>query len=347
MGSRVHSTRTGPMGEHIPTAVIGAGSWGTALACQLARRGVPTTIWAREPEVVASINDRHRNALFISDVDLPPSLRATGDLEAAVAGADIVVSAVPTQFLRATFTGVANAFGSVDAIVSVSKGIEVGTSLTPTGVLREVVGHPTNLIALSGPSFAAEVADGSPTAVVAAGHDHDLVQRVQELFSDERFRVYASDDIVSAELGGALKNVIAIATGIVDGLGYGRNTRAALITRGLAEITRLGVAMGGKPMTFSGLSGLGDLVLTCTGDLSRNRQVGLALGRGQTLEEILDEMDEVAEGVKTTAAAHQLAADAGVDMPITEQVYRVLYEGAEPRRSVVELMTRDLRDELD
>ena len=191
-----------------------------------------------------------------------------------MAGADIVVSAVPTQFVRSTFTGVADAFQSVDAIVSVSKGIEVGTSLTPTGVLGEVVGERTNLIALSGPSFAAEVAGGLPTAVVAAGHDRDLVERVQVLFSDERFRVYASDDIVSVELGGALKNVIAIATGIIDGLGYGRNTRAALITRGLAEITRLGVAMGGKPMTFAGLSGMGDLVLTCTGELSRNRQVG-------------------------------------------------------------------------
>jgi glycerol-3-phosphate dehydrogenase (NAD(P)+) len=297
--------------------------------------------------VVASINDHHRNALFLSDVDLPPSLRASGDLAAAIAGANIVVSAVPTQFLRTTFTSVADAFGPVDAIVSVSKGIEVGTSLTPTQVLGEVLRIPPDLIALSGPSFAAEVAVGSPTMVVAAGHDGDLVKRVQVLFSDERFRVYASDDIVSVELGGALKNVIAIATGIANGLGYGHNTRAALITRGLAEITRLGVAMGGKPLTFSGLSGMGDLVLTCSGDLSRNRQVGLALGRGQTIEQILEEMDEVAEGVKTTAAVHQLAADAGIEMPIAEQVYRVLYEGAAPRESIVALMTRKLRSELD
>ena len=334
------------MTAQTPTTVLGAGAWGTALACQLARCGVPTTVWAREPEVVESINREGRNALFLSDAALPDGLVATGELEQAVAQADVVISAIPTQFVRSTVSGVVDAFHDVEAVVSVSKGIEVATGLTPTGILRELLGDDVELVALSGPSFAAEVAAGSPTAVVAAGTNHDIVERVQVLFSDERFRVYASDDIVSVELGGALKNVVAIATGIVDGLGYGRNTRAALITRGLAEITRLGVAQGGNPLTFSGLSGLGDLVLTCTGDLSRNRRVGLALGRGKTLEEIMAEMNEVAEGVKTTAAARAMASDVGVDMPITEEVYRVLYEGADPRSSVIQLMGRALRDEI-
>lgn len=330
----------------MPTTVLGAGAWGTALACQLVRCGVPTTLWAREPEVVESINRERRNALFLSDAELPEGLTATGDLERAVSGARIVVSSIPTQFIRSTLGGTSAAFADVEAVVSVSKGIEVDTALTPTGILHQLLGGDTELVALSGPSFAAEVVAGSPTAVVAAGADHSIVVRVQELFSDRRFRVYASDDIVSVELGGALKNVVAIATGIVDGLGYGRNTRAAVITRGLAEITRLGVARGGNPLTFSGLSGLGDLVLTCTGDLSRNRQVGLALGRGGTLDEILADMHQVAEGVKTTAAARSMATAIGIDMPITEQVYRVLYGGTDPRASVMELMGRALRDEI-
>lgn len=335
------------MGEHLRTAVIGAGSWGTALAVQLASRGIPTTVWAREPEVVDSINEEHRNALFLSDVELPAALTATDDLAAALGEAEIVVNSVPTQFIRPTYADAVEALAGVEAIVSVAKGIEVDSLLTPTGVLREIAGNTCELIALSGPSFAAEVAAGYPTAVVAAGSNRDMVRRIQEMFSDERFRVYASGDLVSVELGGALKNVIAIATGIVDGLGYGRNTRAALITRGLAEMTRLGVAQGGNPLTFSGLSGLGDLVLTCTGDLSRNRQVGMALGRGQTLEQFFAETNQVAEGVKTTDAAHRLGTRANVELPITEQVYAVLYEGADPRQSVRQLMVRTLRDEID
>jgi glycerol-3-phosphate dehydrogenase (NAD(P)+) len=303
-------------------------------------------MWARETEVVESINRDRHNALFLHDVPLPDGLGATGDLQRAVAEAEIVVSSVPTQFVRKTVTPVADALAAAEAVVSVSKGIEVGSLLTPIEILRELLGDAVELVALSGPSFAAEVAAGTPTAVVAAGSNQDVVGRVQRLLSDERFRVYASDDIVSVELGGALKNVIAIATGIVDGLGFGRNTRAALITRGLAEITRLGVARGGNPLTFSGLSGLGDLVLTCTGDLSRNRQVGLALGTGKRLDQILVEMNEVAEGVETTVAARAMAVQTGVDMPITEQVYRVLYEDADPRQSVIALMGRALRYEI-
>ncbi|MDH3540162.1 MAG: NAD(P)-dependent glycerol-3-phosphate dehydrogenase [Acidimicrobiia bacterium] len=335
------------MRENTDTAVVGGGSWGTALACHLARRGVKTLLWAREPEVVEGINDEHRNPLFLSDVEVPASLRATGDLDAALTEASILVSSVPTQFVRPVFSKVAASLDHIDAVVSVSKGIEIDTLLTPTQILAEVLPEALTprLLALSGPSFAAEVAAGIPTAVVAAGTNPETTRLIQRLFSNGQLRVYGSDDLVGVELGGALKNVIAIGTGIVDGLGLGRNTRAALITRGLAELARLGVARGGNPLTFAGLSGIGDLVLTCTGDLSRNRQVGLGLGRGQTLTEVLSGMTEVAEGVKTTAGARQLAAEAVIDMPITEQVYQVLYEGKAPRASVLELMGRELREE--
>lgn len=334
--------------EHRPnTAVIGGGSWGTAIACHLARLGVDTVLWAREPEVVEGINRDRRNPLFLSEIEVPDSLRATHDLEDAIESSTVLVSSVPTQYVRSVFSTIDAGFDHVQAIVSVSKGIEIGTLLTPTQILSVVLPEPLpeRVLTLSGPSFAAEVASGIPTAVVAAGQDAGRTALVQELLSDERFRVYGSDDLVGVELGGALKNVIAIGTGIVDGLGLGRNTRAALITRGLAEVTRLGVARGANPLTFSGLSGIGDLVLTCTGDLSRNRQVGLGLGRGMSLDEVLAEMSEVAEGVKTTAGARQLAHLAGVGMPITEQVYQILHEGKSPRASVLELMGRQLRDE--
>jgi glycerol-3-phosphate dehydrogenase (NAD(P)+) len=335
------------MPEHPATAVVGGGSWGTALACHLARRGVATVVWAREPEVVEGINRHQRNPLFLSDVAVPASLQATDDLEEAVTGASILVSSVPTQFVRTTFSKVAASLHHIETIVSVSKGIEIDTLLTPTQILAEVLPEASTppLLALSGPSFAAEVATGVPTAVVAAGPNLETTRLVQRLFSDDHFRVYVSDDLIGVELGGALKNVIAIGTGIVDGLGLGKNTRAALITRGLAELARLGVARGGNPLTFAGLSGIGDLVLTCTGDLSRNRRVGLGLGRGQSLDMVLAEMTEVAEGVKTTAGARKLAEIAGVDMPITEQVYQVLYEGKAARATVVELMGRALREE--
>ena len=337
------------MTEHPDTAVIGGGSWGTALACHLARRGVRTELWARESEVVDGINQDRRNPLFLSGVEVPASLRATGDLEAAVSGASVLVSSVPTQYVRNTFSRITAGVDHVEAIISVSKGIEVDTLLTPTEILSQVLsdGLASRLLALSGPSFAAEVAAGRPTAVVAAGRDAGRTRLVQQLFSDDHFRVYGSDDLVGVALGGALKNVVAIATGIVDGLGLGRNTRAALITRGLAEITRLGVSRGANPLTFSGLSGIGDLGLTCTGDLSRNRQVGLGLGRGRSLDAVLAEMTEVAEGLKTAAAAHQMALASGVEMPITEQVHQVLYEGKEPKASVPELMGRDLREERE
>ena len=335
------------MDERIAITVVGAGSWGTAVADHLAARGLPTVVWAREPEVVSGINAEHRNPLFLSDVALDDRLRAVADLDEALDHAEIVVSAVPTQFIRQTFATVAPP-ARARIMVSLSKGIEVDTLRTPTQIMAEVLAPDlaAGAVALSGPSFAKEVAARHPTAVVAASRIADNARTVRDIFSSDRFRVYSSDDVVSVELGGALKNVIAIAAGIADGLGFGTNTRAAIVTRGLAEITRLGVALGGKAVTFAGLSGMGDLVLTCTGELSRNRSLGLEIGRGRTLEEILGgSTREVAEGFKTSAGAHTLAADVGVDMPITEQVYLTLHEDKNPHQAVVDLMTRDLRDE--
>ncbi len=328
------------------TAVIGAGAWGTALARLLANQGVPTLIWAREPEVVDDIRTIHENRTFLPGIDLGPDLEATGDLHEAFERSDIIVNAVPTQHMRSVLQRADGALRKTGLIISVSKGIELDTLLTPHEILAELGVPVQRVVALSGPSFAAEVASGQPTAVVAAGSDRTRVQHVRTMFATGSFRVYSSHDIISAEFGGALKNVIAIAVGISDGLGFGRNTRAALITRGLSEITRLGVARGGDPMTFAGLSGMGDLVLTCTGDLSRNRSVGLAIGQGRRLAEILAEMDEVVEGVVTSRSAHQLAARVGVEMPITAQVCAVLHEGKEPRQAVLDLTSRELRDEL-
>lgn len=332
------------MTQQPENVVVGGGSWGTTLAKLLAGKGEPTLLWAHEREVVDAVETRRENPLFLPGIRLPDALRATNDLAGALDLAEVVVSAVPTQFIREVF---GTAAPRAELIVSVSKGIEIGSLRTPSEILDEVVEGQAAVVSLSGPSFAREVAQEHPTAVVAASRSEADAHRVRELFSTPAFRVYSSDDVTSVELGGALKNVIAIAAGIADGLNFGANTLAALITRGLAEITRLGVARGGHPLTFAGLSGMGDLVLTCTGDLSRNRQVGLAIGRGRTLEEVLADMSMVAEGVKTTQAARQLAAEMGVEMPITEQVYLTLYEGKDARAAVIDLMQRDLRDERD
>lgn len=311
----------------------------------MALNGIPTVLWAREPEVVEGIATHRQNPLFLAGVSLPDSLVVTNDLVGAVDGAALALSAVPTQFIRTTFAPVAGAFDGVDTIISVSKGIEVDTLLTPHRILEDVLGGGERVVALSGPSFAREVASGYPTAVLSASSDPARAYRVQALLSNDYFRVYASDDIVGAELGGALKNVVAIAAGIADGLGFGRNSRAALITRGLAEMTRLGVAAGGNPQTFAGLSGLGDLVLTCTGDLSRNRSLGIELGQGRKLADVMAGTPEVAEGVRTTEAARRLARQLEVEMPIADQVFAVLYENKEPRQVVLDLMGRTLRDE--
>lgn len=337
------------MSEQPRTLIAGGGSWGTALATLLARQGVPTVLWAREPEVVTGINEKHENPLFLAGVPLPSSLTATDDLDEELAQAEVVVNAVPTQFIRSVFTSRADQLGRASLLVSVSKGVEVGTLLTPSEVFADIAAGQIadGLVALSGPSFADEVARGTPTAVVAASRVPDNARRARDLFSSETFRAYSSDDLIGVEMGGALKNVMAIAAGIADGLGTGLNTRAAVITRGLAELARLGVAKGGQALTFAGLSGIGDLVLTCTGDLSRNRRIGLEIGKGRTIDEITAETNTVAEGVKTTLAARDLAGRLGVEMPITEQVYLTLYEGKDPRQVMRDLMTRELRDERE
>lgn len=331
------------------TAVVGGGAWGTALAALLVRQGVPVILWAREEEVATGINEDHENPLFLPELPLPEELRATADLGEALEGASVVVNAVPTQFIRGVFGDRAGHLGGAELLVSASKGIELLTLLTPSEIFAEVLPGPLSegMVSLSGPSFSREVALGLPTAVSAASHLPRNARLARDLFSNEVFRVYSSDDLVGVELGGALKNVIAIAAGVAAGLGFGTNALAALMTRGLAEVTRLGVARGGHPLTFAGLSGMGDLVLTCTGELSRNRTVGFEIGKGRKLPEILADMKMVAEGVKTSRSARELAARQGVEMPITEQVYLTLYEEKDPREAVLELMTRDLRDERE
>jgi glycerol-3-phosphate dehydrogenase (NAD(P)+) len=334
----------GPIAETV--GVIGAGSWGTALAAHLVHAGAEVTLWAREPEVVEGISTVHRNPLFLSSVDLPAGLTATSDLRSMVVGSEVVVSAVPVQHLRTTLRDVPE-LHDVEIVVTVSKGIEAGTFAMPHEILTDVGVPSERIVVLSGPSFAREVVAHLPTAVVVAGADLGRTLATQRLFSSERFRVYTSDDVVGVELGGALKNVIALATGVSDGLELGDNARAAIITRGVAEISRLGVALGGHPATFAGLSGFGDLVLTCVGGLSRNRQVGLAIGRGRRLADVEAEMHETAEGVATCASAHGLAEREGVEMPISEQMYRILYEDKDPLEALRDLLGRDLRHERD
>ncbi|MCE2952462.1 MAG: NAD(P)-dependent glycerol-3-phosphate dehydrogenase [Gemmatimonas sp.] len=327
-------------------AVIGGGAWGTAIADRLARNGHHTVLWAREDDVVTAVNTTHENPRFLAGIPLAPSLEARGAINEALRDADLVVYAAPSHVLRVVVANCA-AHTPRHAVLSVAtKGIERETLALMTDVVAEASpGHP--VVAVSGPSFAAEVAMGQPTAVVAASVDHTAATLVQGALSAAAFRVYTSDDVVGVELGGALKNVMAVATGILDGLGLGFNPRAALLTRGLAEMTRLGVALGAQPDTFAGLAGLGDLVLTCTGALSRNRAVGVAIGQGQSLEQALAGKDSVAEGVLNTQSARALAAKTGVEMPIVEATHRILFEGCAPRDAVAELMARELRPERD
>ncbi len=327
-------------------AVIGAGAWGTALADLLSRNGVHVVLWAYEPDVSAMVVERRENARFLKGVALHSGLNATSDLAAAVTGAEVVLLVPPSHALRAVARGVAKNIDASPTIVVATKGIERGTLAIMTDVAEsEIPGSP--VVALSGPSFAVEVASRQPTAVVAASRSELVSTEVQILLSNDHFRVYTDTDVIGVELGGALKNVIAVATGIAEGLGLGHNSRAALITRGLAEVTRLGVALGASPATFAGLAGVGDLVLTCTGALSRNRALGLELGRGKSLAEALAGRETVAEGVTTAESAHALARREGVSMPIISTMHRVLFEGHSPRLAIGELMTRELRAERD
>jgi glycerol-3-phosphate dehydrogenase (NAD(P)+) len=329
------------------STVLGAGSWGTALGAALAGKGFPVAIWDVDPAPLESIASRHENTRYLPGVPLPESMRAEPDLARALAGAELVVVAVPSPAVRPVAVQARPFLRAGIPICSVAKGVEVDSLKTMSEVLEDVLPpelHPY-LVFLSGPSFAVEVARGAPTAVTIAGRWDRVAKEVQGAFHTRSFRPYTSSDVPGVEIGGCAKNVVAIATGICDGLGLGANARSALITRGLAEITRLGVAKGANPMTLLGLSGLGDLVLTCSSEKSRNYRVGLGLGRGRKLEEIQKELGQVAEGVGNAKSVHQLAAKLGVEMPICQVVYRILYEAADPRDAVGALMARDTRPE--
>lgn len=327
-------------------AVVGGGAWGTALSDLLAGAGHQVILWAREPDVVEHINTTHANPRFLAGVTLDQHVRASGDLCDAVRGAELVVHAAPSHVLRDVVRAAAPGVSRNAIQVIATKGIEPDSLMLMSDVVgAEIPGHP--VVAISGPSFAAEVARRQPTAVVAASEDASASATVQQVFSTPTFRVYTSDDIRGVELAGAVKNVMAVATGIAEGLGLGLNPRAALITRGLAETTRLGVALGARPETFAGLAGLGDLVLTCTGALSRNRAVGLEVGKGRPLNEVLAGTEAIAEGVRNARSTVALAAQAGVSMPIAEAVYRVLFESQPPGEAIAELMQRELRAERD
>jgi glycerol-3-phosphate dehydrogenase (NAD(P)+) len=325
-------------------AVLGAGSWGTVLANLLTNKGLDVHLWAHEPEVATAINETHENPVFLPGVKLHVALRASHDVATVVHGAPVICSVVPSHVCRTVLTSIAPHVGQDARLVCATKGIETDSLKLMGGVAAEVL--PRNaFVALSGPSFAEEVQAGQPTAVVAASRDATAAKAVQQMFSTSTFRVYSSDDVTGVTLGGSLKNTVAIAAGMLDGLGLGSNPRAALITRGLAEMARLGEALGAQTATFSGLAGMGDLILTCTGALSRNRQLGVALAGGTTLSEYHATHRGVVEGVNTARAASKLAAQYGVDMPITRQVAAILFEGAAPRDAIRTLMERTLKSE--
>jgi len=327
-------------------AIAGGGGWGTALACVLASRFEEVALWVYEPELASRLQATRINDTFLPGIQIPANVRAGNSLEAALDGADVIICAVPSHVLRAVSTQFVPYLRSSTPIVSATKGLESTTLLRMSEVIREVTGPHHPLAILSGPTFAREVATGSPTAVVIASEEVSLVSHLQTAFAGPTFRAYGSHDPIGVEIGGALKNVIAIGAGISDGLSLGHNAIAALITRGLAELTRLAVALGARAETLSGLAGLGDLVLTCTGDLSRNRQVGLKLASGLALDRILDSSPMVAEGVKTTSVALQLAARHGVDLPIAAEMNAVLEGSRSPGEAIKRLMSRALRNEV-
>ncbi|MCA9599955.1 MAG: NAD(P)-dependent glycerol-3-phosphate dehydrogenase [Myxococcales bacterium] len=330
-------------------AVIGAGAWGTALALLLAGQGENVVLWTWQPEHARAIERDRENREFFAGFPLPDAIRASSELPDALAEADLVLLVVPSDAFRETLERAKPQLPAGVPLVSATKGIENDSLMLMSEVIEDVLGSDARArsLFLSGPSFAKEVALGMPTNVVVAGDDQELGVEVQKRFATDRFRVYSSDDPVGVEMGGALKNVIAIAAGACDGLGFGHNTRAALITRGLAEISRLAIAKGGNPLTLAGLAGMGDLVLTCTGELSRNRTVGFEMGQGKSLEQVLASLGHVAEGVKTAKSAHHLAVRLGVELPIAGEVYRVLYEGKDPRTAVRDVLTRPLKKEWD
>ena len=333
-----------------PITVLGAGSWGTALAIQLMRHGGLVTLWGHEPEHIAAIATQHINDRYLPGIILPEDLITEPDLETAVKGAQDILVVVPSHAFRSVLENIQPYLTDTSRLIWATKGLEAGSGKLLHEVAAEVLGEKHPLAAISGPTFAREVAEGLPTAVTVASQNEEFTHDMAERFHSEAFRAYTSDDVIGVEIGGAVKNVLAIATGIADGLGFGANTRAALITRGLAEMIRLGEALGddqsGKKETFMGLTGLGDLVLTCTDNQSRNRRFGLALGKGEDIEETLAQIDQVVEGVQTAREVFELAQREAVDMPITEQVFKVLYENRPPKKAVNELLARVRKAEL-
>lgn len=325
-------------------AIVGAGSWGTALAVVAARAGHEVTLWSRDAGVAQSINEQRLNSRYLQTVSIPDRVAATNEIDKALAQASLVLLATPSHSIRQLATEMSPYLNDNAIIVSVSKGVEIETGKRISEIVKEVVG-PCAFVCLSGPSFAKEVVAGQPTAVVAASKDAMAARTVQNDLSFENLRIYTNPDLVGTELGGSVKNVMAIAAGMTTGSGLGSNSVAALITRGLAEITRLARREGAQTETLMGLAGLGDLVLTCTGELSRNRFVGEQLGKGVPLDEIVAGMNEVAEGIRTTLAVKQLADRAGLEMPITNEVKAVLYDGKSVSAAVAELMSRPLREE--
>jgi glycerol-3-phosphate dehydrogenase (NAD(P)+) len=325
-------------------AVLGDGSWGTTLAILLAKKGYPVTLWGAFPDYIEYLRRRRINTKFLPGEKIPGSIYLTAKLKEAVASSQIIMLAVPSRYLRKVVRRLKKEDYSGSAFLSLAKGIENNTLMRMSEVIEEELG-PVKVAVLSGPTIAVEVSRGIPTTAVVASKDALLAQRLQDLLTTDRFRVYTNSDVIGVELGGSLKNIIAIACGISDGLGFGTNAKAALLSRGLAEIRRLGVAMGACPETFSGLSGLGDLVTTCISPFSRNRFVGEQIGKGKKLIQVLKKMEMVAEGVFTTKAASRLAAKFNVEMPITKEVYLVLYRGKHPLKAVDELMARQRKRE--
>lgn len=335
--------------DKMKIGVVGAGSWGTALANLLATKGYRIDWWVFEEDLCRQLKDSRENSIFLPGVFLSENLYPTNNLEDVVKGKDLVLIVVPSHVMREVTRQMRPYIGKHTILVSASKGIENETQLTISGVISECLGGMVEerFAVLSGPSFAREVVMGLPTAVTVASKDIECAKTVQHVFATPVFRVYTNEDVVGVELGGSVKNVIAIAAGIIDGLQLGLNTRAALITRGMTEMRRLGLAMGAQPRTFTGLAGFGDLVLTCTGDLSRNHTVGKKIGQGMKLKEVLEDMRMVAEGVKTARSVYNLSRRLGVEMPICHAIYYILHEDLDPKDAAHQLMTRDLKHELD
>jgi glycerol-3-phosphate dehydrogenase (NAD(P)+) len=325
--------------------IIGDGGWGTSLALLLHRNGHSVTVWGPFADYIATVNSAHVNATYLPGVSLPREIVFTSDRKSAVTGADVVILAVPTRFFRDVLQSFRGLIPPNAAVLSVTKGLDMRTRQRMSEVAEEVGGHGP-AAALSGPSYALEVARGIPTAVVVASRQPDQAKAFQQMLSNPQFRVYTSEDVVGVEIGGALKNIIAIAAGVCDGLGFGHNAKAALVTRGLAEITRIGVALGANPLTFAGLSGVGDLIVTCTGNLSRNRMVGEKLGRGESIDAILGNMKQEAEGVWNCATALALAKRLGVEAPITAEVHAIIHEKKHPLDALKSLLARSSKPEI-